>query len=215
MFWTATARRADIVFPVTSPLERDDLMMNRRDPELIFMEKLAEPFGASRDDHDVFCGLAERLGTLAAFSGGRSKEAWLRALWSEAASVGGKERVLSAELRRISTHRPIRLPDVGRDAHPVRRFRRRSRSAAIEDAKRQDRARQRRRRFVRPRRLPRPSDWLEPAEWLGAADLGDRLHLVSGQPLTRLHSQLDNGPVVAGQQGPRPRTGVPAPANGA
>ena len=36
--------------------------------------------------------------------------------------------------------------------------------------------------------------WMEPAEWLGAAREADYpLHLVSNQPVTRLHSQLDCG----------------------
>ena len=34
--------------------------------------------------------------------------------------------------------------------------------------------------------------WREPVEWLGNAQDG-QLHLISGQPDTRLHSQLDNG----------------------
>jgi biotin/methionine sulfoxide reductase len=34
--------------------------------------------------------------------------------------------------------------------------------------------------------------WIEPAEWLGACDQ-DQLHLISGQPATRLHAQLDMG----------------------
>ena len=41
--WTATARRADIVLPVTTALERDDLMLNRRDPSVVFMSRAFEP----------------------------------------------------------------------------------------------------------------------------------------------------------------------------
>jgi biotin/methionine sulfoxide reductase len=41
---------------------------------------------------------------------------------------------------------------------------------------------------------PGHATWLEPAEWLGSP-LAERypLHLISNQPRTRLHSQLDNG----------------------
>jgi biotin/methionine sulfoxide reductase len=35
--------------------------------------------------------------------------------------------------------------------------------------------------------------WLEPREWLGADDPRFPLHLISNQPKTRLHSQLDIG----------------------
>jgi biotin/methionine sulfoxide reductase len=47
--------------------------------------------------------------------------------------------------------------------------------------------------------------WREPIEWLGSPDAEGMVHLVSGQPMTRLHGQLDNGPVsrankVAGRE---------------
>ena len=35
--------------------------------------------------------------------------------------------------------------------------------------------------------------WLEPAEWIGAENNRYPLHLVSNQPSTKLHSQLDHG----------------------
>jgi biotin/methionine sulfoxide reductase len=193
LFWTATARRADIVFPVTSPLEREDIMMSRSDPELIFMERLLEPFGASRDDHDVFRGLAERLGTLDAFAGGRSKDEWLRELWREASIVAerngfglptfdqfrlngrfasptpSRTRVQFAEFIADPAARPLRT-----GSGKIELTSDRISSFAIADC-------------------PGHPTWLEPAEWLGAADAAGMLHLVSGQPLTRLHGQLDNG----------------------
>lgn len=38
---------------------------------------------------------------------------------------------------------------------------------------------------------PHPA-WLEPAEWLGRGDASD-LHLISHQPIGRLHSQIETG----------------------
>ena len=35
--------------------------------------------------------------------------------------------------------------------------------------------------------------WIEPVEWLGSESPEFPLHLISNQPSTRLHSQLDNG----------------------
>jgi len=52
---------------------------------------------------------------------------------------------------------------------------------------------------------PHPT-WLEPYEWLGATAAATYpIHLVSGQPRYRLHSQMDPGPVsqkgkVAGRE---------------
>jgi len=37
--------------------------------------------------------------------------------------------------------------------------------------------------------------WLEPLEWLGGAGPDAPLHMISTQPKTKLHSQMDHGPV--------------------
>ena len=70
--WTATARHADIVFPATMTLERDDIGASGDDPLLVAMHPVAAPFGEARDDYAIFAGLAERLGVGEAFTEGRS-----------------------------------------------------------------------------------------------------------------------------------------------
>jgi anaerobic selenocysteine-containing dehydrogenase len=42
-YWTATARQADVVLPVTTTLEREDLGSGRRDSHLIAMHRAVEP----------------------------------------------------------------------------------------------------------------------------------------------------------------------------
>jgi len=37
--------------------------------------------------------------------------------------------------------------------------------------------------------------WLEPVEWLGKTGAQTSLHMISNQPRTKLHSQMDHGPV--------------------
>jgi biotin/methionine sulfoxide reductase len=194
-WWTATARRADIVFPVTSSAERTDIMMNRRDPTLIFMEKLMEPFGESRSDHDIFRGLGERLGTTDAFTEGRNENQWLRELWRAA---GTRAEAAGFALPDFDTFREtgrFDCPDTGQTRIQFGAFVADPKTNPLKTAS---------------GRIELCSDaivsygladcpghpvWLEPAEWLGVADAGERVHLVSGQPLTRLHGQLDNGPV--------------------
>ena len=69
--WTATARHADIVLPVTTSLEREDIGSGRRDTHLIAMHRAVPPAGQARNDHDILAGLAARLGLEAAFTEGR------------------------------------------------------------------------------------------------------------------------------------------------
>lgn len=192
--WTATARRADIVLPTTSPLERDDIMMNRRDPALIYMSPAMPVFAEARDDYAIMTGLAERMGTADAFTQGRSVDDWLAWLWSEASNVAGREGFTLPDFDIFKAEGWFDTPDDGRlsnllgdfiDDPEVSPLATRSGkielfSASIADAKLDD--------------CPPSPQWLEPAEWLGNAAPG-QLHLVSGQPNTRLHAQCDSGSV--------------------
>jgi biotin/methionine sulfoxide reductase len=80
-YWTATARHADIVLPVTTTLERDDLGVGRGDTHLIAMQRADSPYGEARDEYAIFAELAGRLGYGDAFTEGRSADEWLRHLY--------------------------------------------------------------------------------------------------------------------------------------
>jgi hypothetical protein len=55
-WWTATAKRADIVFPATTPYEREDIGRTNLDDYLFHMPALIPPVGESRDDYEIFAG---------------------------------------------------------------------------------------------------------------------------------------------------------------
>ncbi|MEZ5407413.1 MAG: molybdopterin-dependent oxidoreductase [Acidimicrobiales bacterium] len=202
-FWTATARRADIVLPVTTPLERDDL--GGAETMLVAMVKAIDPVGEARHDHDVFAALAERLGFGAAFTDGRTAGEWIRHLydryrranpdappfdrfWVEGsvahptAPMGRTDQVFLERFRADPEANPLRTPS-GR----IELW-----SSTIDGYGYDDCAGH--------------PQWYEPFERLGGAG-ADRwpLHLVSNQPRWRLHSQYDHGPVsqaakVAGRE---------------
>jgi biotin/methionine sulfoxide reductase len=79
--WTATARHADFVLPVTMTLEREDIGYSASDPLMVAMHRIAEPFGEAKDDYDVFSGLAQRLGSGDRFTEGRDAREWLKHLY--------------------------------------------------------------------------------------------------------------------------------------
>lgn len=202
-FWTATAKRADVVLPVTTPLERDDL--GGADTMLVAMARAIEPVGEARDDYAVFAALAERLGFGPAFTEGRTAGEWVRhlyeqfrrhnahappfeAFWARGwvehpmAPMGETDQVFLGAFRADPDRRPLRTPS-GR----IELF-----SATIDGFAYDDCA-------GHPR-------WYEPYERLGGAG-SERwpLHLVSNQPRHRLHSQFDFGPLsraakVAGRE---------------
>jgi anaerobic selenocysteine-containing dehydrogenase len=61
-FMTETAQMADIVLPATTFLEHDDIYRGGGHQYLILGPKLVEPPGECRNNHEVICGLAKRVG---------------------------------------------------------------------------------------------------------------------------------------------------------
>ncbi|MCR9152172.1 MAG: molybdopterin guanine dinucleotide-containing S/N-oxide reductase [Rhodobacteraceae bacterium] len=191
--WNALAKRADIVLPCTTPLERQDIGLTPRDPYVIAMSKLTEPFGQARDDFEIFSGIAMAMGVEAAFTEGRNAEEWQRRIYEET-----KERAKAmeiempdyAEFRRdgwFRVDRPteptIMLREFRADpsAHPLA-----TPSGRIEIFSETVAG------FGYDDCLGHPA-WMPPFEWLGKADRRFPLHLISNQPATKLHSQLDHG----------------------
>lgn len=194
--WTATARRADIVLPCTSPLERDDIMINRRDPALIYMSKIKEPIGEALSDHGIFRRIAAHMGLEEGFCEGRNEQDWLRWLWAGCQGVAQKEG--------------FRLPDFdtfregGRFDIPDGFVTRIQLSGFVDDPDGAPLQTESGKITIHNEWIdkldlndcPGHPTWMPPVEWLGDAD-ADQLHLISGQPLTRLHGQLDNGDTSA------------------
>jgi len=61
-FMTETAAMADIVLPATTFLEHDDIYTAGAHAFLQLHRAVVPPYGECRSNHDVHCGLAERLG---------------------------------------------------------------------------------------------------------------------------------------------------------
>ena len=61
-FMTETAQMADVVLPATTFLEHDDIYRGGGHQYLILGPKLIEPPGECRNNHEVICALAKRLG---------------------------------------------------------------------------------------------------------------------------------------------------------
>jgi biotin/methionine sulfoxide reductase len=193
IWWNATARHADIVLPCTSPLERNDLGGAANDPALIAMHAAVRPHGLAKNDFDIFRGIAARMNIEQEFSEDKDEMAWIRELYDVTVEKNPQFDLPAFDefwnvLGKVTLPQPanarIILEDFREDpvAHPlttpsgkIEIF-----SDTIND-------------FAYDDCLAHPS-WLEPVEWLGSAkSKAHPLHMVTNQPSTRLHSQLDNG----------------------
>ena len=188
--WTATARHADIVLPVAAAQERTDFGGGKSDNALVPMPASAAPPGEARVEFDIFADLAGRMGGADQFTEGLDQGDWLERVWSQtrsAAEAAGEDlpdwktfitggilelsdpspgQVFLAEFRADPEANPLQTPS-GR----IELFSERIAGFGLEDC-------------------PGHPTWFEPRD----ARAGTHpLHLISGQPGTRLHSQLDNG----------------------
>jgi anaerobic dimethyl sulfoxide reductase subunit A len=76
-FLTPTARYCDVVLPVTTYLERADIVFPGSN-HLLYSHQVIEPVGQSKNDYDIFCDLANRLGFGQEYSQGRNADQWLK-----------------------------------------------------------------------------------------------------------------------------------------
>ena len=201
-FWTATARHADVVLPCTTTLERNDMGGGSNGRELFAMPRAMRPFGAARNDHDIFAALGERLGIGNAFTEGRDEMQWLEHLYEH-----WRDK-LRDELAPLPPF--AQFWEQGRVSLHARRPKPQVFLAAF-------------RADLQGARLATPSGrieifsatvagfgyagepghpvWREPEEWLGAAENARfPLQLIANNPATRLHSQLDHGRHSAGSK---------------
>lgn len=198
-WWTPTARRADIVLPSPTTLERNDIGVSTSDGYIFAMQKAIEPVGESRPDYDIYTALAERLGFKEHYTEGRTEMEWLRHLYDLASqqAVNLHVEMPSFEAFWEAGHVAFPAPDDppilfedyrhDPDANALN-----TPSGRIEifsqtiDAFGYD-------------DCPGHVTWLEPAEWLGSRKTAAYpLHMLSNQPRSRLHSQLDCGAVSRG-----------------
>ena len=195
-WWTPAARRADIVLPCATTLERNDIGGAPRDRFYFAMQKAIEPVGEAKTEYDIYGALADRLGFKAQFTEGRTEMEWLRHLYDSARQQASRHHIdlpcfdvfwetghvelpvpeeppilFAAYRADPQTHR-LRTPS-GR----IELFSDTIAAFGYDDC-------------------PGHPAWLEPAEWLGSecAQVYP-LHLISNQPRSRLHSQLDCGDV--------------------
>ncbi|MEM7428890.1 MAG: molybdopterin-dependent oxidoreductase [Pseudomonadota bacterium] len=193
-WWTATAKRSDIVLPATTPYERDDIGRAPSDPFLFHMPKLINPVGEARDDYDIFADLSARLGVGEAFTEGRDAEDWMRHLYDrfrQNVSEGGVETPGYDELRDKNwVELPVSGPEFA--AVPFEAFREAPDAAPLGTPSGRIEIFSETVESFGYAGLPGHPVWIPPDEWLGAEAARDYpLHLVSPQPADKLHSQLE------------------------
>ncbi len=192
--WNSLAKYSDIILPCTTPLERQDIMLTPRDPYVISMSKLVEPFEEAKSDFDIFKGIAKKMDIENLFTEGRDEEDWQKWIYQET-SVKSKSlknidfpsyqdfrkigwfkvpppkenTIMLKDFREDPTKFPLSTPSGKIEIY----------SKTVDSFNYDD--------------CPGHPTWLEPCEWLGSKNKNYPLHLISNQPKNKLHSQMDHG----------------------
>jgi biotin/methionine sulfoxide reductase len=195
-WWTPAARRADIVLPCATTLERNDIDATPRDRYYFAMQQAIAPVGESKAEYEIYSALAKRLGFQPKFTEGRTEMEWLRHLYETARQQAAQRDIGLPPFEAFWEAGHVELPvpsdppvlfeayRTDPQAHPLKTpsgrielFSEKIAAFGYDDC-------------------PGHPVWLEPAEWLGSEGAKIHpLHLLSNQPRSRLHSQLDCGEV--------------------
>ncbi|WP_083986174.1 molybdopterin guanine dinucleotide-containing S/N-oxide reductase [Helicobacter enhydrae] len=204
IYWTPSAKMADIVFPITTSYERNDLSMTGDYSNLNIcpMKQVVAPMPKAKSDYQVFADLSSACGFGDAFTeGGKTEMQWLEEFYTTAYNRATNAGITTAEGEAMpdfkkfwEDNKPLTFAPTAEGEAYVRYadFR--------EDP------------ILNP--LGTPSGkieifsetiakmdykdckghpmWFEPAEWLGMKNKPAEFALTSPHPINRLHSQLSN-----------------------
>lgn len=195
IYWTPTARMADIVLPVTTSYERNDLTMtgDYSMMNIVPMKQAVEPQYEAKNDFDIFKELSRRAGVEEAFTEGKTEMEWLSGFYQIAFDSARKKRVLMPKFEKFwEDNKPIffkatetakkwvryseyredpLLNPLGTPSGKIEIYSETIAKMGYDDCK------------------GYPS-WIEPKEFAGNVNLEYPLALVTPHPYYRLHSQL-------------------------
>ena len=191
--WNTLAKRSDIVLPCTTPLERGDIMMTPRDPYVVSMSKLVEPYGKAKNDYEIFSGIAKKMGVEKKFTEGRNQEEWQKWIYKQTFERAAAANIKIPSYEKFREEKWFKIDDPSEPTLMLKDFRAdplknslNTKSGKIEifsqtvsDFGYDD--------------CPGHPVWIEPCEWLGKKNKKFPLHLISNQPKNKLHSQMDHG----------------------
>ncbi|MEM8702163.1 MAG: molybdopterin-dependent oxidoreductase, partial [Pseudomonadota bacterium] len=191
--WTATARHADIVLPVAATPERTDFGAGKSDNALVPMPACVAPPGEARTEFDIYSALSKRLGTMDEFCDGLDERGWLSRLWEETVAAATGHGITLPDWDSFIAGDAVMLPDPSPQQVFLSEFRQDPDTWPLPTPSGRIELFSNTIAEMRLADCPGHASWFEPRDWQLADRDSHPLALLSGQPGTRLHSQLDNG----------------------
>ncbi|PAF50722.1 trimethylamine N-oxide reductase I catalytic subunit [Helicobacter sp. 13S00401-1] len=196
-YWTATARHADIVMPISTQYERDDISMSGEysNINIVPMKALVERQYEAKDDYEVFSDLAKEAGIYEEYTEGKTPAQWIEEFYNEALKQAKAEHINMPDFKTFwKANKPItfEVPEEAKNFVISADFREDPILNALgTPSGRIEIYSETIAKYNYDDCRAYPS-WFEPAEWLGMKDKPAEFHMISSHPEYRLHSQLDN-----------------------
>ncbi len=202
IYWTPTAKMADIVFPVTSPYERDDISMagDYSNSQIVPMKQAVAPVDESRDDYTIFADLCAEYGKAVynAFTDGGKKpidlvKTYYNGALKQTQSYGETFATPMPSFEEFwAKNEPLTFEPTMESLSWVR-F-----GSFIEDPILNALGTESGLIEIYSKQIAsykyddcKPhAAWFEPAEWLGNATKAAPFHLLTNHPENRLHTQM-------------------------
>ncbi len=195
-WWNSLARHADIVLPATTSLERDDIGSAGRDRFILAMKRALPRHAQSRDEFDYMADVADALGVRDRFTQQRDAATWLRVIYGRARDAASRLGTDLPDFDAFWRAGSVEVPPPAQGSVPFADFVRAPHAAPLNTPSGRIELFSRTIADFGYDDCPGHPVWFAPREYLGAK-LAARfpLHLLSSQPATRLHSQLDQARV--------------------
>ncbi len=198
MFWTPTARFADIVLPACTSFEQNDVERggDYSARYIMPMKQVIKPLYESKPTYEIFSMLADKLGHGKAFTEGKSEMEWVKSFYNAAKKQADGKKLsmpdfdtfwaenkqvefpVTEEAKQWTRHADYReeplFEPLGTASGKIELFSRDIEKMGYDDC-------------------PPHASWIEPIEYLGSPKAKQYpLHLLSPHPKDRLHSQMNN-----------------------
>ena len=191
IWWNAQARHADIILPANTALERNDIMLNPRDPTIIANKKTIPNIGQSKSDFEIFTNLAKQLGFKNSFTENKTEREWLKYIWNESKRISKKVNLDLPDFEKFWEDGFFEVPIEKTKKIMFENFRKNPNENPLNTPSGKIEITSNTIKNFNLDKCKGHPTWIEPYEWLGKID-NYPMHLISNQPKYRLHSQLDN-----------------------
>ncbi len=181
----------------TTTLERDDIAAGSLEPYVVAMKQAVAPQGEARNDRQIFAALAERLGCWKDYTDGQDDGQALCAMYERARESAAEHGHVLPDFAAFWERGYYRY-ELPAAPPPFAAFRADPERAPLATASGRIELFSETVHGYGYAECPGHPVWIPPAEWLGASAAQQfPIHLLSPQPASRLHSQLDMAGVSA------------------